>query len=79
MTETKNQILEVAEDLIRRVGFNAMSYQHISDSVGVRKASIHHHFPKKEHLVEALLNRCGESYGSHYTVIVEGAGKKSDR
>lgn len=74
MNDTKNKILEVAEALVQRVGLNAMSYQHISDAVGVRKASIHHHFPKKENLVEALLVRCQVSYGDNYQVIVAGAG-----
>jgi TetR/AcrR family transcriptional repressor of nem operon len=79
MADTKIQILDVAEDLIRRVGLNAMSYQHISDAVGIRKASIHHHFPKKENLVEALLMRCCETYGNNYEVIVKGAGTAPEK
>lgn len=58
MNDTRTRILDVAEDLIQRVGLNAMSYKHISDAVGIRKASIHHHFPNKENLVDELLNRC---------------------
>ena len=55
--ETKARILDAAQDLIQRLGANAMSYQDISDAVGIRKASIHHHFPKKENLIETLLDR----------------------
>lgn len=72
MNDTRTKILEVAEDLIHQVGLNAMSYQHISDAVGIRKASIHHHFTKKENLVEELLRRCQISYGNSYQKIVEG-------
>lgn len=72
MNDTKNKILDVAEDLIQRVGLNAMSYKHISEAVGIRKASVHHHFPKKENLVDELLNRCHISYGNEYRKIVEG-------
>jgi TetR/AcrR family transcriptional repressor of nem operon len=72
MNDTRTKILDVAEDLIQRVGLNAMSYQHISDSVGIRKASIHHHFPKKENLVDELLRRCQVSYSDNYKIIVEG-------
>ena len=79
MNDTKNQILEVAEELVQRVGLNAMSYQHISDAVGIRKASIHHHFPKKENLVEALLARCHVSYGDRYQAIVDGHGSAPDK
>lgn len=74
MTDTRTKILDVAEDLIQRVGVNAMSYKHISDAVGIRKASIHHHFPKKDNLVEELLMRCQTSYCSEYRTIVEGKG-----
>jgi len=71
MNDTRTRILDVAEELIQRVGLNAMSYKHISDAVGIRKASIHHHFPKKENLVDELLNRCNVSYGSDYKKIVD--------
>ena len=74
MKDTKTHILDVAEDLIQRVGLNAMSYKHISDAVGIRKASIHHHFPKKDNLIDALLERCHVTYGGHYRAIVEGPG-----
>lgn len=71
MNDTRTKILDIAEDLIQRVGLNAMSYKDISEAVGIRKASIHHHFPKKEHLVDALLQRCSISYGCKYQVIVD--------
>lgn len=74
MKDTREKILEVAEAYIQRVGLNAMSYKHISESVGIRKASIHHHFPKKENLVDELLTRCRISYGGDYLKIVEGPG-----
>ena len=79
MSDTKTKILDVAEELVQQVGPNAMSYQQISDAVGVRKASIHHHFPKKENLVEALLTRCHVTYGDRYKAIVDGTGTAPDK
>lgn len=79
MTDTRTKILDVAEDLVQRVGVNAMSYQHISDAVGIRKASIHHHFPRKEDLVDALLARCELSYGENYARIVDGEGSAPEK
>jgi TetR/AcrR family transcriptional repressor of nem operon len=79
MNNTRTKILEVAKDLIQRVGLNAMSYKHISDTIGIRKASIHHHFPKKENLVDELLRECQISYGSNYQQIVDGAGTAPDK
>ena len=55
--DTKTQILDVAQDLIQRLGVNGMSYRDISEVVGIRKASIHTHFPKKDDLLVALLDR----------------------
>ena len=72
MNDTRTKILDVAEDLVQRVGLNAMSYKHISDGVGIKKASIHHHFPKKDDLVDGLLDRCSTTYGSDYQQIVDG-------
>jgi TetR/AcrR family transcriptional regulator, transcriptional repressor for nem operon len=55
--DTKTPIMDAAQELIQRVGANAMSYQQISDTVGIRKASIHYYFPAKEDLIQALLER----------------------
>ena len=55
--DTKTAIMDAAQELIQRGGVNAMSYQHISNAVGIRKASIHHHFPTKDRLIEAVLQR----------------------
>ena len=79
MKDTRDKILDVAEEYIQKVGLNAMSYKHISDAVGIRKASIHHHFPKKENLVDELLTRCHTSYGGNYRSIVEGGGTAPEK
>ncbi|MUG95171.1 TetR family transcriptional regulator [Scytonema sp. UIC 10036] len=72
--DTKTQILDVAQDLIQRLGVNGMSYQDISEVVGIRKASIHTHFPKKDDLLAALLDR----YNDRFLGIVDGILASSD-
>lgn len=72
--ETRAALLDSAQDLIQRVGVNAMSYNDLSRVVGIRKASIHHHFPRKEDLIEALLVRCGEDYAGKYQSVVTSPG-----
>ncbi|WP_036487004.1 TetR/AcrR family transcriptional regulator [Myxosarcina sp. GI1] len=62
MNSTKTQILDTAQELIQRVGLNAMSYADISKAVNIRKASIHYHFPTKEKLVAALLDRFSDDF-----------------
>ncbi|MEM9002815.1 MAG: TetR/AcrR family transcriptional regulator [Cyanobacteria bacterium P01_F01_bin.86] len=57
MKETAQQILDVAQDLVRCRGYSAFSYADISKQVGIRKASIHYHFPSKEELGKELVMR----------------------
>jgi TetR/AcrR family transcriptional repressor of nem operon len=56
-TDTAARILEVAERLVQVQGFNAFSYADISDQLHIRKASLHHHFPTKAALGQALIAR----------------------
>lgn len=55
--DRKTEILEAAEGLVRRQGFDAFSYADLEKAVGIRKASIHHHFPSKSDLAVALTDR----------------------
>ena len=57
MLDRKEQILDVAGDLLQTRSFSAFSYQDISDRIGISKASIHHHFPTKDDLGKALAVR----------------------
>ncbi len=56
-TDTRKRILDIAEELLLTRGYNAFSYQHISTELGVRNAAIHYHFPKKNDLGVALIQR----------------------
>jgi TetR/AcrR family transcriptional regulator, transcriptional repressor for nem operon len=55
--DTGEEILNAAEDLLQRRGYNAFSYHHIAVQLGVRNAAIHYHFPSKESLGVALVKR----------------------
>lgn len=65
-TNTLNQILDTAQQLVQSLGYNAFSYADISKEVGIRKASIHYHFPNKADLGEALVAR----YDNHFTAAL---------
>lgn len=67
-TNTRSQILDVAQDSIQRNGVNATSYADISKAIGIRKASIHYYFPTKEDLIKELLIR----YNQRFFALVEG-------
>jgi TetR/AcrR family transcriptional regulator, transcriptional repressor for nem operon len=53
--ETAEHILKAAEALMIERGYSAFSYADISEAVGIKKPSIHHHFPTKAALAAAVL------------------------
>src|SRR6185437_15305662 len=58
----KNKILDAAQDIIQLRGYNGFSFADISQAVGIRKASIHHHFPSKMALGLAVIRRYREVF-----------------
>jgi TetR/AcrR family transcriptional repressor of nem operon len=57
LSPTSDDILACARSLIVAGGYNGFSYADIADVVGIRKASVHHHFPSKVDLVRTLVAR----------------------
>jgi AcrR family transcriptional regulator len=57
MTDTKQKILDAAEQLIGDHGYAATSLRQVIASAGVNLASIHYHFGSKEELLHELLMR----------------------
>ena len=62
--DTRETLLEHATELIRTRGYSGFSYADLAERVGIRKASIHHHFPAKEDLGIALVNQYIEIFGA---------------
>ena len=56
-SDTRRQILELAQNLLRQKGYNGFSYKHISAPLGVKNAAVHYHFPTKEELVIEVVAR----------------------
>lgn len=56
-SDTRERILQVAEHMLRGRGFSAFSYQDVAQKIGIRKASVHYHFPSKADLGVALIAR----------------------
>ena len=70
---TKDRIMDSAQALAQTRGFNAFSYADIAGELGIRKASIHHHFPSKFDLEAELLSRYRLSFDSELNSIQSGA------
>lgn len=56
-TSKKDEILEVAERMIRVAGYNGFSTRDIADAVGIKAASVHYHFPAKSDIGIAVTER----------------------
>ncbi|MEQ9304692.1 MAG: TetR/AcrR family transcriptional regulator [Marinoscillum sp.] len=58
---TRSDIMNIANQLVLSRGYNAFSFADISGSLGIKKASIHYHFPTKTALGRALIRQHEQS------------------
>ncbi|MEM9582921.1 MAG: TetR/AcrR family transcriptional regulator [Pseudomonadota bacterium] len=70
-TDTRTSLLNSAEAAARARGFDGFSYADLAEDVGIRKASIHHHFPTKAALSVALMQRYHETLASACAEIAQ--------
>lgn len=68
-SETVTRILDVAQDLVQRRGYNAFSYRDLSEQIGIKTSSIHYHFPGKADLGRALVIRYRASFQTYFAQI----------
>jgi TetR/AcrR family transcriptional repressor of nem operon len=61
--DTRGELLDAAESLVRTRGYNGFSYRDLAEQVGIKTASIHYHFPAKADLGEALVEKEREEFG----------------
>ena len=54
---TTERIVDVGRHLITMRGYNGFSFADIAETVGIRKASVHHHFPAKSDLALAVIEQ----------------------
>lgn len=79
LATTADEILHCARSLIIAGGYNGFSYADVSEVVGIRKASIHHHFPSKVDLVRTLLQRYRQEAETGFAAIERHHPKPADQ
>ena len=72
-------ILDVAEGLVQRKGFNGFSYSDVAAELHVTRASIHYHFAGKADLGEALITRYGARFNDALAEIGRGVDDERDK
>jgi len=62
MIDTRTRILGTAERMVRAGGYNAFSFREIASEVGIKSASVHHHFRTKEDLAREIAEDYSERF-----------------
>lgn len=58
--ERRNEILDVADELFRKKGFDGTSTNDILDIVGIARGTLYYHFKSKLEILDALVERYSE-------------------
>lgn len=79
MTTTADRILDSAQALVQVRGYNGFSYADISAELSIAKPSIHHYFPTKAALAEALIARYRKQFAAALQEVDDNAGSARQR
>ena len=73
MNETAERLLDLAESHIRNAGYGGFSFRELAAEIGIKSASVHHHFPTKATMAAAVARR----YGDRFLAAVVGPPKET--
>jgi len=79
VAETKDMLMDAAEIGIRKKGYNAVSFRELADDLGIKSASVHYYFRKKEDLGLALVIRYKYRFFEALNGQAEGAKGPADK
>jgi len=76
--DTRKAILKRAERYLQDAGFANFSFRDLAADLGIKSASVHYHFPSKEDLGVALLQRYQEQFARWAESRKQSGSPKSD-
>src|SRR3979409_550604 len=62
MNETAERLMDLAEARIREAGYRGFSFRDLAAAIGIKSASVHHHFPTKAGMAVAVARRYRERF-----------------
>jgi TetR/AcrR family transcriptional repressor of nem operon len=71
--DTREAIMATARAMVQYRGYNALSFRELGKAVGIKSASIHHHFPTKGDLAAALARRYTDDAAALLDVVLAGS------
>ena len=71
---TADRVVEAATSVVQTRGYNGFSFADIADMVGIRKASVYHHFAGKGDLGQEVARRYRRAFGEAMADIESETG-----
>jgi TetR/AcrR family transcriptional repressor of nem operon len=62
MGGTAERLMDLAEARIREAGYGGFSFRDLAAEIGIKSASVHHHFPTKAGMAAAVARRYRERF-----------------
>ena len=75
MSDTAERLMDLAEAHIRNAGYGSFSFRDLAAEIGIKSASVHHHFPTKADMAAAVAKRYG---GKFFAKVVAEPGETPD-
>lgn len=69
VSHTAQTIVDAAEYFVQSRGYNGFSFRDVAAAVGIRSASVHHHFATKEHLAVAVSRRYAKRFAEQLDAL----------
>jgi TetR/AcrR family transcriptional regulator, transcriptional repressor for nem operon len=79
LSASAERVVDAAEILVQHAGYNGFSYDDVARQVGIKKPSIHHHFPTKSDLVSVVAQRYTHRFREQLLRIEGQQAKATDR
>ncbi len=72
-TNSKEAILAAARQIAQSHGYSGLNFRDLANQVGIKAASIYHHFPSKAGLAAAVARRYWEDTGRELEILLNEA------
>jgi len=76
LSPAAERVVDAAEGLMQQQGYNGFSYDDVAQLIGIKKPSVHHHFPTKGDLAAMVVQRYTHRFREEL-LRIEGAHARS--
>ena len=77
--DTATRLLNAAEARMRETGYHAVSFRDLAADLGIKSASVHYYFPKKEELGVAVIDRYRRQFIEGLTAALGPVASPAER